>query len=44
MAARLGMRPMTVPARTIGDHQAEYVTVLGLLAATAGKIGARSTP
>jgi 3-carboxy-cis,cis-muconate cycloisomerase len=39
MAARLGMRPMTVPARTIGDHQAEYVTVLGLLAATAGKIG-----
>ncbi len=30
---------MTVPARTIGDHQAEYVTVLGLLAATAGKIG-----
>jgi adenylosuccinate lyase len=39
MAARLGMRPMSVPARTIGDHQAEYVTVLGLLAATAGKIG-----
>ena len=39
MAARLGMRPMTVPARTIGDHQAEYVTLLGLLAATAGKIG-----
>jgi len=30
---------MSVPARTIGDHQAEYVTVLGLLAATAGKIG-----
>ena len=26
MAARLGMRPMPVPARTIGDHQAEYVT------------------
>jgi 3-carboxy-cis,cis-muconate cycloisomerase len=39
MAARLGMQPMTVPARTIGDHQAEYVTLLGLLAATAGKIG-----
>src|SRR5215470_3434342 len=39
MAARLAMRPMSVPARTIGDHQAEYVTVLGLLAATAGKIG-----
>src|SRR6267143_5888899 len=39
MAARLGMRPMTVPARTIGDHQAEYVMLLGLLAATSGKIG-----
>src|SRR5262247_3052576 len=39
MAARLGLKPMPVPARTIGDHQAEYVTVLGLLAATAGKIG-----
>src|SRR5262249_59405259 len=39
MAARLGMRPMPVPARTIGDHQAEYVMLLGLLAATAGKIG-----
>src|SRR5499426_4262709 len=39
MAARLGMRPMRLPARTIGDHQAEYVTLLGLLAATAGKIG-----
>src|SRR3989475_5102766 len=39
MAARLGMRPMTVPARTIGDHQAEYVLLLGMLAATGGKIG-----
>jgi adenylosuccinate lyase len=39
MAARLGMRPMSVPARTIGDHQAEYVTLLGMLAATASKIG-----
>src|SRR5499426_1670212 len=39
MAARLGMRPMRLPARTIGDHQAEYVMLLGLLAATAGKIG-----
>src|SRR5215471_10848338 len=39
MAARLGMSPMTVPARTIGDHQAEYVTLLGLLAATCSKIG-----
>jgi len=39
MAARLGMRPMPVPARTIGDHEAEYVTLLGMLAATSGKIG-----
>src|SRR5712664_3347755 len=39
MAARLGMRPMTVPARTIGDHQAEYVTLLGMLASTCSKIG-----
>jgi adenylosuccinate lyase len=39
MAARLGMTPMTVPARTIGDHEAEYVTLLGLLAATCSKIG-----
>ncbi len=38
MAAHLGMAPMAVPARTIGDHQAEYVTILGLLAATCGKI------
>src|SRR6266852_4010223 len=39
MAARLGMRPMTMPARTIGDHQAEYVMLLGMLAATGSKIG-----
>src|SRR5204863_9475662 len=39
MAARLGMRAMSVPARTIADHQAEYVTLLGLLASTASKIG-----
>src|SRR5215470_15066686 len=39
MAARLGMRPMSVPARTIGDHQAEYVMLLGMLAATSSKIG-----
>lgn len=38
MAAHLAMAPMAVPARTIGDHQAEYVTILGLLAATSGKI------
>jgi adenylosuccinate lyase len=28
-----------MPARTIGDHQAEYVMLLGLLAATGSKIG-----
>jgi adenylosuccinate lyase len=39
MAARLGLRPMPMPARTIADHQAEYVLVLGMLAATASKIG-----
>jgi adenylosuccinate lyase len=39
MAARLGMRPMPMPARTIGDHQAEYVTLLGMLASTCAKIG-----
>ena len=39
MAERLGMTPMPVPARTIGDHQAEYVRLLGLLAATCSKIG-----
>src|SRR5712691_1795603 len=39
MAERLGMRPMPMPARTIGDHQAEYVTLLGMFAATCSKIG-----
>src|SRR5678815_1059525 len=39
MAAHLGMAPMPLPARTIGDHQAEYVTLLGMLAATCSKIG-----
>jgi adenylosuccinate lyase len=39
MALRLGMRPMRVPARTIGDHQAEYVMLLGLLASTSAKVG-----
>src|SRR5438045_731302 len=38
MAARLGLRAMPVPARTIGDHQAEYVLLLGMLAATCSKI------
>ncbi len=37
-AERLGMRPMAVPARTIHDHQAEYVTLLAMLAATCSRI------
>lgn len=39
MAEKLGMSSMKVPARTIGDHLAEYVTILGLLAATGSKMG-----
>jgi 3-carboxy-cis,cis-muconate cycloisomerase len=39
MAARLGMGAMPVPARSLGDHQAEYVALLGLLAATGSKMG-----
>src|SRR5213593_4760358 len=39
MASRLGMRAMPVPARTLGDHQAEYVLLLAMLAATCSKIG-----
>jgi adenylosuccinate lyase len=38
-AKRLGMRPMPVPSRTIADHQAEYITLLGMLAATCSKVG-----
>src|ERR1700739_4779579 len=39
IAKALGMQPMRIPARTIGDHLAEHICVLGLLAATCGKIG-----
>jgi adenylosuccinate lyase len=39
IAKRLGFGSMTVPARTIGDHLAENICVLGMLAATCGKIG-----
>ena len=38
LAAHLGLRPMPVPARTLGDHQAEYVLLLAMLAATASKM------
>src|SRR5579885_1064473 len=39
LAEKLGLRPMPLPARTVGDHLTEYVTLLGLLAATSSKIG-----
>src|SRR5204863_4994990 len=35
----LGMPPMTVPSRALGDHLAENICLLGLLAASCGKIG-----
>ncbi len=34
----LGFGSMTVPSRAIGDHLAENICILGLLAATSGKI------
>jgi 3-carboxy-cis,cis-muconate cycloisomerase len=39
MGEKLGLGSMSMPARTIGDHQAEYVCLLGLLAATSSKVG-----
>lgn len=39
MAQRLGMASMPVAARTVGDHLAEYVVLLGLIAATSSKMG-----
>ena len=39
MAEILNMTSMSMPSRTIGDHSAEYVTLLGMLSATCGKIG-----
>jgi adenylosuccinate lyase len=38
LARRLGLTPMRVPSRAIGDHRAENAVLLGLLAATTGKI------
>jgi len=38
MGKHLGMLPMRVPSRTIGDHLAENICLFGLLAATASKI------
>src|SRR5688572_7388129 len=39
IARHLKMTPMNVPSRVIGDHLAENICLLGLLAATCGKIG-----
>jgi adenylosuccinate lyase len=39
LARHLGMGSMTVPSRALGDHRAENLCLLGLLAATCGKIG-----
>src|SRR5271163_3269383 len=36
---QLGMLPMRVPARTIGDHLAENICLLAMLAASCGRIG-----
>jgi adenylosuccinate lyase len=35
----LGMGSMQVPSRALGDHLAENICILGMLAATCGKIG-----
>jgi 3-carboxy-cis,cis-muconate cycloisomerase len=39
IARLLGFGSMAVPSRALGDHLAENICVLGLLAATCGKIG-----
>jgi 3-carboxy-cis,cis-muconate cycloisomerase len=39
MGRHLGMPPMALPSRALGDHLAENICLLGLLAATCGKIG-----
>lgn len=38
LAWRLDLEPMAVPARSIGDHIAEYICLLGLLGGTCGKV------
>lgn len=38
VAERLDLQPMAVPSRSAGDHIAEYVSLLGLIASTSGKI------
>jgi 3-carboxy-cis,cis-muconate cycloisomerase len=38
MGKHLGMLPMRIPSRTLGDHLAENICLFGLLAATCSKI------
>jgi adenylosuccinate lyase len=38
MGKHLGMLPMRVPSRTLGDHLAENICLFGLLGSTCGKI------
>src|SRR5215470_9041855 len=38
MGKHLGMQPMRVPSRTLGDHLAENICLMGLVAATSAKI------
>jgi len=39
ISRHLGMGSMRVPSRALGDHLAENMCILGMLAATSGKIG-----
>jgi 3-carboxy-cis,cis-muconate cycloisomerase len=39
IARHLGLSSMRVPSRALGDHLAENMCILGMLAATCGKIG-----
>lgn len=38
VAERLGLRPMTVPSRVVVDHAVEFVTLLGMVATTTGRL------
>lgn len=38
VAEILGMTSMQMPSRTVGDHQAEYLCLLGLIAGTSTKV------
>lgn len=38
VAQRLALQPMATPARSAGDHIAEYISLLGLIGSTSGKI------